>query len=410
MDTHSDSKILSEIVHIARSNKYGLIGYLVIDKLINGRSFGGIRVEQNISLYELQLTARTMTYKNLFIGRKIGGAKAAVIISKENVYNKKEIFDEFGKSISSFVRRKAFFPGMDMGITLEELQFILDSTGYGCNVSSWKNLSHEYTAYSCFISTLCALEIRGISIRNATFSVQGFGRIGTAYASLMCKAGAKMIAFSNRCGGLIEEHGHNHETLENLLEERTIKGDEFILCHPKEKLASQHSVLELDVNVLLLASTNIAINEENISGIKADIIICAANAPMLYDTERTLFNHGKIVVTSFVANCGGILGSIMDNYVNREVVFHILSSSYRYKIMNMLYQSIKTNTPIVDIAIAEVEKKIETGFTDVGLTGGEFAKKMLYLCSNTILDPIRTRISNYLSKKFVSTYESAWVK
>jgi glutamate dehydrogenase/leucine dehydrogenase len=200
-------KINSEIIHTVKSEKFGTIGHLVIDKLIDGGSFGGVRIIPNEQLSELQLVAKSMTYKNAFIGNKTGGAKAAIIINEDNNKYRNDIIVEFGKSISPFIKNGKYFPVMDMGIYIEELQTIYDSAGHNCDVLSWKNTSHEYTAYSCFYATLCALEKKHISIKDATFSVQGFGNVGSAYANLMCKNGARLVAISNKYSGMIKEDG-----------------------------------------------------------------------------------------------------------------------------------------------------------------------------------------------------------
>ncbi len=226
-----------------------------------------------------------MTYKNAFIGYRTGGAKAAVIINPENEKYKREILIEFGKNISPFIKSGMFFPGMDMGITPEELQIIFDSAMIKCDVLSWKNLSHEYTAYSCFFATLCALEKKNISLQDVTFSVQGFGKVGGTYAALMSKAGARLTAFSNKHCGVLSDDGFD---VNELLHNKSISGDNFILTQSRQKVPHS-TVLEKDVTVLLPAARSLAINEGNWEKIKAEVIICAANAPMSYEIERRLF-------------------------------------------------------------------------------------------------------------------------
>lgn len=394
-------KIDSEVIYTANSRKFGTIGYLVIDRLIDKRAFGGVRIVPNIDLFELQCISRSMTYKNVFVGNRIGGAKAAVIVSKENEKYKREILAEFGRCISPFILNKMYFPVMDMGIYLEELQLIFNNSGYKINVLSWKNLSHEYTAYSCFYSTLNVLEVKGIPIEDVTFSIQGFGNVGSTYASLMYKAGARMTAFSNKYGGIVDENGFN---VEELIREKLLIGDEFILKQPKDKQTSHESILEKDVTVLLPASNPLVINKQNLNRIGADIIICAANAPMSYDIERLLFKDNKIVITDFVANCGGILGSIS---LEKDIILKILSTYYRKKVSNILHQSIDSNIPFVDVIIEEIEKKINEDYNGIyqsrgfGLT--EYITDLLMM--NRITNKI---VNNVVSKRYMTRYEMLW--
>ena len=398
-----DGLVYSEIIYTAKSKRFGIIGYFVIDRLINGSSYGGIRIVPDISLSELQSVARSMTYKNAFIGNRTGGAKAAVIISKENEKFRKDILIEFGKCISPFIKDGMYIPVLDMGISIEELQIIFDAAEYRCHILSWKNMSHEYTAYTCFFATMCALEKKGISIKDTTFSVQGFGNVGSTYATLMSKAGANLVALSNRYTGIINRKGFN---VDQLIKERYVKGDDFILTRPTIEMVSHDSVLEEDVTVLLPSSNALTINDENWKRIKADIIVCAANAPMSYDIERLLFNNGKIIITDFIANCGGILGSRIDNYVTKDIILYIISTAYKRKIDTLLYQSIKSNMPLVDMVIDDVEKRIDTDYTCANLNG-KLTDKLIYLSSSNI-SPIRKIAQMYMSKKCISIYEKLW--
>lgn len=397
-------EINSEIIHIVRNKQFGIIGYLVIDKLINGSSFGGVRIIPDENLSELQLVAKSMTCKNAFIGNKIGGAKAAIIISEGNEKYRNDIIVEFGKSISPFIKNGKYIPVMDMGIHIEELQTLYDNAGCNCDVLSWKNTSHEYTAYSCFYATLCALEKKQLSIKDATFSVQGFGSVGSAYANLMCKNGARLVAISNKYSGMIKEEGFD---IDELLKERMSKGDNFILSQRNNLMALHSSVLEKKVDILLPASSALAVNEENWKKIKADIIICAANAPMTNDIERSLFYNNKIVVTDFVANCGGILGSIMDNYVTDDIIFHILSTSFKRKVRNLLDQSTSSNKPLVDIVTNDIEKIIDTNYKGIHMSNGKLTAYIYYILSNP-LSPIKSMMSKYMSKRYISKYETLW--
>lgn len=395
--------INSEIIYEAKSKEFGTVGYLVIDKTINGQSFGGIRIVPEMDVKELQTIARSMTYKNAFIDNKIGGAKGAVIISKENEKYRKDILMEYGRCISAFVKNRIFLPVLDMGITLEDLQTIFNGTGHRQDILKWKNMSHKYTAYTCFYSTLSALEKKGISIKDATFAVQGFGNVGSEYTKLMNNAGARMVALSNRYCGIIYDKGLDTN---KLILERSLRGDDFILGDEYKKMRVSHdAILEKDLIVLLPASNALVINKKNWKNIKADIIICGANAPISDDIERLLFKNDKIIITDFVANCGGTLGSILDNYVAEETIYHIISTYYKKKVSDLLTMSIESNTPFIDMVIDDIGDKNEK------YKNGKYKKDkyLLYMLNLVKKIPnMDTSIDGYLSKKFLSKYKQLW--
>ena len=390
-------RINSEMIYTVKSKKFGIIGYLVIDRLIDGRSFGGVRIIPEIPLEELQAISRSMTYKCAFVGMKMGGAKSTIMINEENEKYRKDIISEFGRRISPFVKNGMYFPVMDMGISINELQIIFDNAGYKCDTCSWKNLSHEYTAYSCFYATLSALEKKNIHIKDATFAVQGLGSVGCGYAKLMCKAGARLVAFSNKYGGLINDNGFD---IDDIIQDILSKGDNFIL-ERSDKNVSRESVLEQDVTILLPAANTFVINDENYKRIKADIIVCAANAPISHETERLLKN--KIVITDFIANCGGVLGSVLDDYVSNDVILKIMSTFYKRKVGDLIDQSLKSEKPLLDVAIDDIEKRVEEMLnTRSDKRSTEFIVRLL---SNSFM---KRSTSGYMSKRYISKYQALW--
>jgi glutamate dehydrogenase/leucine dehydrogenase len=169
-----------------------------------------------------------------------------------------------------------------------------------------------------------------------------------------------------------------------------------------------NSVLEKEVDILVPASSALSVNEENWKRIKADIIICAANAPMSNEIERSLFYNDKIVITDFIANCGGVLGSTMDNYVTNDIILHILSTSYKRKVENLLSQSADSNKPLLDIVTNEIEKRIDTNYRDIHVSNGKLTDYMLYILSNPISYPIKKMMDGYISKRYISMYETLW--
>ena len=56
----------------------GVMGYVVIDSTVEGRSCGGLRMLPDIDEAEIRGLARAMTLKYGFLGLPQGGAKAGV--------------------------------------------------------------------------------------------------------------------------------------------------------------------------------------------------------------------------------------------------------------------------------------------------------------------------------------------
>ncbi len=346
MDPHLDCTV---------HNERGIIGHLVIHNLIQGRAWGGVRLVPDISLEEVRSTARTMAYKYGFIGFPMGGAKAALQIDRHHTSCKTENLVAFGKALSPLIKTGAFIPGIDMNCSVDDLKSIFRGAGLSRDLAGWKNVSHAYTAWSCFIATRVALERCGIDLSDSTFAVQGFGKVASEYATLMARDGAKLLAISNRRGAIANEKGFD---IAHLIKTRDETGDDFITHYPTAERVTHERVLGYPVTVLLPAARAWAIHATNCQDIQAPIVVCAANVAMNDDIEHRLFDDGKIVVTDFLANCGGIFGSILEQKVKQEVIWNLLNTAYRKKLSHLLSRSAITGEPLFAIARREAEAQM----------------------------------------------------
>ncbi|UCG37191.1 MAG: Glu/Leu/Phe/Val dehydrogenase, partial [Candidatus Bathyarchaeota archaeon] len=66
--------MLPELVYGFYRKGLGFTGYLVIDSTIEGKSCGGIRESQSVTLDEVKKLARNMTLKYGFLRIPMGGA------------------------------------------------------------------------------------------------------------------------------------------------------------------------------------------------------------------------------------------------------------------------------------------------------------------------------------------------
>jgi glutamate dehydrogenase (NAD(P)+) len=81
-ETVEDLRRAPHLICIARDSEE-VLGYLVVDSFVNGRSHGGVRMRQDVTPEEIGLLARTMTLRYGFLGLPFGGAKAGVLGNPE---------------------------------------------------------------------------------------------------------------------------------------------------------------------------------------------------------------------------------------------------------------------------------------------------------------------------------------
>jgi hypothetical protein len=117
-------------------------------------------------------------------------------------------------------------------------------------------------------------------------------------------------------------------------------------------------------------------DEGNWRDVLAPIVICAANVAMSDDIEHKLCDAGKTVVTDFVANCGGVVGSMMDRAVDKGVIWDILNTSYRGKIAGFQAQSLSSGESIGSLARREANRRMAS-WAGAERAGAETLKRWL---------------------------------
>jgi glutamate dehydrogenase (NAD(P)+) len=350
-----ENQMQPRLLCTVRQDPWGVIGHLAIHNRIQGRACGGVRLVTDASLDEMRAAARIMAYKAGFIGFPMGGAKAVVQIDPERAAHRADLLLAFGRALAPLIQRGVYLPGTDMNSTAADIQLILQGAGLRRDLSIRPQRTHVYTAWSCFIATLAALEVRGLRPSEATFAVQGFGKVGSVYARLMSQTGGRLTAVSNLAGARIDPQGFD---VDDLIDTSQRQGEDFIGRCPRGERVSHPEVLTAPVTVLLPAARAWAVHAGNQPHIQAPIIVCAANVAMTADVEQQLVKHGQTVVPDFVANCGGLLGSVLEHEVSQSVIWRILQTAYRQKIDRLLLQSEKTGQPISTLAGQQAEARM----------------------------------------------------
>jgi glutamate dehydrogenase (NAD(P)+) len=152
-----------------------------------------------------------------------------------------------------------------------------------------------------------ALKDRGKSWQDIRVAVQGFGNVGANAARLIAEQGAKIVAIGDHMGGVSNDNGLDiDELIAWAQENRTVKGFEG------GEPFNSPEVITWDVDVLIPAALEGAINSDNANKIKADIIIEGANAPTSPAAHEALVQRGVLIVPDILANAGGVTVSYFE--------------------------------------------------------------------------------------------------
>lgn len=297
-----------------------VLGYVVIDSTIRGRSCGGLRMLPDIDEAEIRALARTMTLKYGFLGLPQGGAKAGVIGNPEAPEPERlKRLVEFGHAIEPLLRTKTFVPNADMGTQSADIRYMLDAVGIRVGPRELQeNSSGFYTAHSVLAAVVQSARHIGLDLSQCTAAIEGFGNVGRPLANLLDSGGIKVVAISTSRGGLYNPRGLEVDRLIRLAKDA---GSQVVEIYREGQFIKHEALLELPVDILCPCARWNSIHSGNAARIPARIICPGANNPVAPDAEGALFERGALCLPDFVTNCGGVLGGTMEfASVSREKI------------------------------------------------------------------------------------------
>jgi len=348
----SPSQFICNIV----DRRLGLIGHLVIDSTIDGKSWGGVRILPDITLTELTHSARTMTLKFGFLGIPVGGAKAGIFADPSLPIEKRmEILRAFGESISPLLKSRLYFVGVDMGASPKDIEIIRYAAGLRTKLSNNENKSHLYTSWTMLASAKEATKNLGMEISDCTVAIEGFGNVGSAAAHVFSESGASIVAISTKEGAIYDPQGLQ---VNELLEIKKRVGDRVVRVYQKARRIEKAELLSLPVDILAPCAGPWSINFSNVERLRSKIICPGANVPMDSEIEEILFNRKVMCFPDFVANSGGAFGSWMEEVVSEEKIHEIINKEYSRKVQEVIKLSEECNISPGKIARDIAEKRL----------------------------------------------------
>ncbi len=297
-------------------------GFRAQHNTVRGPAKGGIRYHQDVNLDEVKTLAFWMTWKNAVMDLPYGGGKGGVKVNPKelSIREVERLSRRFFSEISILVGPDRDIPAPDVNTNPDIMGWYMDT--YSMNVGhavlgvvTGKPVGlggslgrTEATGRGVKVTAEEITKHLGMDLKNSTVAVQGFGNVGYHSALLIQKeTGAKIVAVSDSKGGIFSPEGLDVEKVKAFKAENgTVVG------YPGAEKITNEELLELDVDILVLAALENAITEKNANNIKAKVLLEGANGPITVDACSILENKGIVVVPDILANAGGVTVSYFE--------------------------------------------------------------------------------------------------
>ena len=296
-------------------------GYRVQHNINRGPAKGGIRYDAGVTLDEVRALAMWMTWKCAVVDIPFGGAKGGVTVDPKPLSQAEleRLTRRYATEISLLIGPNSDIPAPDVNTNAQVMAWIMDTysmhRGYSVPaVVTGKPLAiggsegrNEATATGIVAVLKMAAHDMKMPVRDARVAIQGFGNAGAIAAELLAAEHARVVAISDRQGGIYNEDGLN---IDELLRHKKATGS--VVGFPGSQRMSSTDVLEVPCDMLIPAATEGQITSENAKRIQARLIAEAANGPTTLEADNIFFERGIRVIPDILANAAGVTVSYFE--------------------------------------------------------------------------------------------------
>ena len=328
------SLAVSVVVRMDNGERKAFKGFRVRYDDSRGPSKGGIRFHQDVSLDEVMALAFWMTFKCAVVGIPYGGAKGGVCVDTKQLSRAEleRLSRTYIEMIADMIGPEVDIPAPDMYTNEMIMGWMADQYNRikrgkfpgvitGKPIALGGSLGRTDATGRGGVYVLRCLEKKlGITPKDTTVAIQGFGNVGFYCAQMLHDAGYKIIAISNSEGGIYDPDG----IIPRPMKEWELDHNEVLEGGPTlgtARAISNKEILELDVDVLVPAALENQITNQNADRVKAKIILELANGPITTSADPILEKNGVLVIPDILANAGGVTVSYFEWVQNQTGLY-----------------------------------------------------------------------------------------
>ncbi len=295
-------------------------GYRVQHNNARGPMKGGLRYHPSVNEEEVMSLASLMTWKTSLVNIPFGGAKGGIMCDPQTLSEGEveRLTKAFVDNLKEVIGPNLDIPAPDVNTNAQIMAWIMHqySKHYGFSpaVVTGKPVylhgslgREEATGRGVFLCSKWILNLDNISVKDATFAIQGFGNVGSNAAKFIHNSGGKVVAVSDISGGLYNPEGIDIPALlEYVKENRVIDG-----FQGGENIDNQQ-LLTTDCTVLIPAALGDVFDKDLAKEVKARYIVEGANGPTSPEADEIFEKRGIKVVPDILANAGGVTVSYFE--------------------------------------------------------------------------------------------------
>jgi len=286
-------------------------GFVVFDLPGAPLSAGGTRLAPDVSVAEVALLARAMTYKFAVLGAQVGGAKAGVRGDPANRAGKATLMARFCAEVRPLTDGGRFLTGPDMGTAEEDFAPLRERRAAPAAVQAVVGgvpFEDVLTGFGVTVAAEAALSVRwGWGWEGRSVAIEGFGKVGGGVAREVTRRGGRVVAVSTMAGCIVDPAGLDVEVLLAL---RRVHGDACVARYGRPVGPPGQLFTDVAADVVVPGTRPGAIGARVAESLPAGVRVVApaANAPYTAQGAEVLVRRGIVALPDFVCNAGAVIG------------------------------------------------------------------------------------------------------
>ena len=286
-------------------------GFVVLDLPGAAVCAGGTRLAPDVTIAEVALLARAMTYKFAVLGEQVGGAKAGVVGDSADRAARSGQMARYCAEIRPLADAGRFLTGPDMGTFEEDFRLLREHraapAALGAVVAGVP-FEDLLTGYGVAVAAETALRAGpGGGWEGRSVAIEGFGKAGGGVAREVTSRGGRVVAVSTVAGCVVDRSGLD---VGRLLALRSMHGDACVLRYGLPAGPPGLLFTAVDADVVVPGARPGAISRRVAQALPSavQVVAPAANVPYTREGAEALHRQGIAALPDFVCNSGAVIG------------------------------------------------------------------------------------------------------
>ncbi len=306
-------------------------GYRVQHNNILGPYKGGTRFHPAVSLEHVKALAVLMTMKCSLVRLPLGGAKGGVQVSPKelSVNEMMRLTRRFTAALGGNIGPDHDIPAPDVGTNAQIMAWMADTyinfepsrfrwlgqavvTGKPIEFGGSHGRDKATGQGLVFVLDELLPELH-LAMDQVSFSVIGYGNVGSWTARLLGQRGARLKAVMDHSGAIRADSGIDPDRLATHVRNRG-----SVAGYDEADGISEKDFYQTQVDLFIPAAMEQMIDLNKAKMIDCKVLVEGANAPTTPPGERMLIDRGVDVLPAVLCNSGGVTVSYFEWKQNRQ--------------------------------------------------------------------------------------------